>query len=30
VEHLLAIMNEFGLKIFQQPTDNELQPKAKK
>ena len=30
VEHLLAIMNEFGLKVFQQPTDDELQPIAKK
>jgi miniconductance mechanosensitive channel len=25
VEHLLAIMNEFGLKAFQQPTGDELQ-----
>jgi miniconductance mechanosensitive channel len=25
VEHLLAIMNEFGLKIFQQPTGEDLQ-----
>jgi miniconductance mechanosensitive channel len=25
VEHLLAIMNEFGLKIFQQPTGDDLQ-----
>jgi miniconductance mechanosensitive channel len=26
VEHLLAIMNEFGLKVFQQPTGDDLQP----
>jgi miniconductance mechanosensitive channel len=24
VEHLLAIMNEFGLKVFQQPTGDDL------
>ena len=24
-EHLLAIMNEFGLKVFQQPTGDDLQ-----
>jgi miniconductance mechanosensitive channel len=25
IEHLLAIMDEFGLKVFQQPTGNDLQ-----
>jgi miniconductance mechanosensitive channel len=30
VEHLTAIMNEFGLKIFQQPTGDDLQPILKK
>jgi miniconductance mechanosensitive channel len=30
IEHLLAIMNEFGLNAFQQPADDELQPIAKK
>jgi miniconductance mechanosensitive channel len=25
VEHLLAIMNEFGLRVFQQPTGDDLQ-----
>lgn len=30
VEHLLAIMNEFGLKVFQQPTGDDPQPLSKK
>ncbi len=30
VEHLLAIMNEFGLKVFQQPTGDDLQTLSKK
>ena len=30
VEHLLAIMNEFGLKAFQQPTGDDLQTLQKK
>jgi len=30
VEHLLAIMKEFGLKIFQQPTGDDLQMLSKK
>jgi len=30
VEHLLAIMNEFGLKVFQQPTGDDLQLLSKK
>jgi miniconductance mechanosensitive channel len=30
VEHLLAIMSEFGLKIFQQPTGDDLQTLLKK
>jgi miniconductance mechanosensitive channel len=30
VEHLLAIMNEFGLKVFQQPTGDNLQTLSKK
>ena len=25
IEHLLAIMNEFGLRVFQQPTGDDLQ-----
>lgn len=29
-EHLLAIMNEFGLKVFQQPTGDDLQTLSKK
>lgn len=29
-EHLLAIMNEFGLKVFQQPTGDDLQNITKK
>ena len=29
-EHLFAIMKEFGLIIFQQPTGDDLQPLAKK
>lgn len=30
VEHLLAIMKEFGLKVFQQPTGDDLQMLSKK
>lgn len=30
IEHLLAIMNEFGLKVFQQPTGEDLQMLVKK
>jgi len=30
VEHLLAIMNEFGLKIFQQPTGEDMQASLQK
>jgi miniconductance mechanosensitive channel len=30
VEHLLAIMNEFGLKVFQQPAGDDLQTLPKK
>jgi miniconductance mechanosensitive channel len=30
VEHLMAIMNEFGLKVFQQPTGEDLQTLQKK
>jgi miniconductance mechanosensitive channel len=30
VEHLLAIMNEFGLKIFQQPTGEDMQTSLQK
>ncbi|MGC1392096.1 MAG: mechanosensitive ion channel domain-containing protein [Bacteroidales bacterium] len=30
VEHLLAIMNEFGLKVFQQPAGDDLQTLTKK
>jgi miniconductance mechanosensitive channel len=30
VEHLLAVMNEFGLKVFQQPTGDDLQALSKK
>jgi miniconductance mechanosensitive channel len=30
VEHLLSIMNEFGLKVFQQPTGDDLQILLKK
>jgi miniconductance mechanosensitive channel len=26
VEHFLAILSEFGLKVFQQPTGDDLQP----
>jgi miniconductance mechanosensitive channel len=29
-EHLLAIMNEFGLRVFQQPTGDDLQTLSKK